>query len=80
MHFDEQSLLLRKCSGEAFFVAQIPEAYKSLPETFGVKEVMNMLDLEKAAAHKQCQRWMMHGFVERVRQGKYRKIIKDVMI
>ena len=56
------------------------EAYKSLPETFGVKEVMNMLDLEKAAAHKQCQRWMMHGFVERVRQGKYRKIIKDVMI
>ena len=56
------------------------EAYKSLPETFGVKEVMNMLDLEKAAAHKQCQRWMMHGFVERVKQGKYRKIIKDVMI
>ena len=56
------------------------EAYKSLPETFGVKEVMNMLDLEKAAAHKQCQRWMMHGFVERVKQGKYRKVIKDVMI
>jgi hypothetical protein len=56
------------------------EAYKSLPETFGVKEVMNMLDLENAAAHKQCQRWMMHGFVERVKQGKYRKVIKDVMI
>ena len=56
------------------------EAYKSLPETFGVKEVMSMLDLEKGAAHKQCQRWMMHGFIERVRQGKYRKVIKDVMI
>ena len=56
------------------------EAYKSLPETFGVKEVMNMLELEKAAAHKQCQRWLMHGFIERVRQGKYKKIIKDVMI
>ncbi|MBR2113440.1 MAG: hypothetical protein IJ929_02070, partial [Prevotella sp.] len=24
VHFDEQSLLLLKCSGEAFFVAQIP--------------------------------------------------------
>ena len=55
------------------------EAYKSLPETFGAKDVMSMLDLEKGAAHKQCQRWMMHGFVERVKQGKYRKVIKDVM-
>ena len=25
VHFDEQSLLLLKCSGEAFFVAQIPQ-------------------------------------------------------
>ena len=56
------------------------EAYKSLPETFGVNEVMSILDLEKAAAHKQCQRWMTHGFVERVKQGKYKKIIKDLMI
>ena len=56
------------------------EAYKSLPETFGVNEVMSILDLEKAAAHKQCQRWLTHGFVERVKQGKYKKIIKDLMI
>ena len=56
------------------------EAYKSLPETFGVNEVMSILDLEKAAAHKQCQRWLTHGFVERIKQGKYRKIIKDLMI
>ena len=56
------------------------EAYKSLPETFGVNEVMSILDLEKAAAHKQCQRWMTHGFIERIKQGKYKKIIKDLMI
>ena len=56
------------------------EAYKGLPETFGVKEVMSMLDLENAAAHKQCQRWLTHGFIERIKQGKYRKIIKDLMV
>ena len=55
------------------------DAYKALPEQFTAKEVMQMLDLENAAAHKQCQRWMMHGFVERVKQG-YKKIIKDLMI
>ena len=39
-----------------------------------------LLDIEDAPARQQCQRWMMHGFIERVKQGKYRKVIKDVMI
>ena len=56
------------------------EAYKSLPETFGVKEVMSILDIEDSPARKQCQRWLTHGFIERIKQGKYRKIIKDLMI
>ena len=44
------------------------------------EEVMAVLDVEKAAAYKQCQRWLMHGFVERLKQGKFKKIIKDLMI
>ena len=56
------------------------EAYKALPEQFTAKEVMLMLDIENGAANKQCQRWMTHGFIERIKQGKYRKIIKDLMI
>ena len=56
------------------------DAYKSLPETFGVKDVMSMLDIEDNPARQQCNRWMTHGFIERIKQGKYRKIIKDLMI
>ena len=56
------------------------DAYKSLPDTFTTKEVMEMLDLENNPARQQCKRWIMHGFVERLKQGKYRKIIKDLMV
>ena len=56
------------------------DAYKSLPETFGVKDVMSMLDIEDNPARQQCNRWMTHGFIERIKQGKYRKIIKDLMV
>jgi len=42
--------------------------------------VMNMLELEKAAAHKQCQRWLMHGFVERIKQGRYKKVMKEIIV
>jgi predicted transcriptional regulator of viral defense system len=55
------------------------EAYKALPETFGVRDVMATLDIEDSPARKQCQRWVTHGFIERIKQGKYRKIIKDLM-
>ncbi len=56
------------------------DAYRDLPETFTIKEVMAILDIEDVAARKQCQRWLMHGFVERVKQGKYRKVMKEIMI
>ena len=55
------------------------DAYRDLPETFTAKEVMAILDVEDVAAHKQCQRWLKHGFIERVKQGKYRKVIKEIM-
>ena len=56
------------------------DAYSSLPETFTTKDVQQLLDLEMEAASKQCQRWVTHGFVERVKKGKYKKIIKEIMI
>jgi len=55
------------------------EAYRQLPESFTTKDVMAVLDIERDAASKQCQRWLTHGFVERQKQGKYRKIIKEIM-
>jgi hypothetical protein len=56
------------------------DAYRDLPETFTTKDVQQVLDLEMEAASKQCQRWVTHGFVERVKKGKYRKIMKEIMI
>jgi hypothetical protein len=47
--------------------------------TFLINDVMAVLDIEKDAAHKQCQRWLKHGFVERVKQGKYKKVVKEIM-
>ena len=55
------------------------DAYRDLPETFTKQEVMAILDIEDVAAYKQCQRWMKHGFVERLKQGKYKKVIKEIM-
>jgi predicted transcriptional regulator of viral defense system len=56
------------------------EAYRQLPETFTTKDVMAVLDLEEDnAARQQCQRWLVHGFIERVKKGKFKKIIKDIM-
>ena len=56
------------------------DAYRDLPDTFGVKDVMAVLDIENNPANQQCKRWLTHGFIERIKQGKYRKIIKDLMI
>ena len=50
------------------------DAYRDLPETFTMKDVMAVLDIEDNPARQQCNRWLKHGFVERVKQGKYKKI------
>ena len=55
------------------------DAYRDLPATFGVKDVMQVLGVEDSPARKQCQRWVTHGFVERLKQGRYRKVIKEIM-
>ena len=55
------------------------DAYRDLPATFGVKDVMEVLGIENKAASQQCLRWVTHGFVERLKQGRYRKVIKEIM-
>ncbi len=56
------------------------DAYRDLPETFGVKDVMAVLGIEQEAATKQCQRWLTHGFVERLKKGKYKKVIREIVV
>ena len=56
------------------------DAYRDLPETFTAKDVMAVLNLEENPARQQCKRWAKHGFIERIKQGQYKKIIKEIMI
>ena len=56
------------------------DAYRDLPDTFTAKDVMALLDIERNTASQQCNRWLVHGFVERIKQGRYRKIIKEIMV
>ena len=56
------------------------DAYRDLPETFTTQEVMLVLDIEENPAAKQCQRWLKHGFIERIKKGKYKKVMKEIMI
>ena len=56
------------------------ECYSHLPETFTLKDVMGVLDIEDNAARKQCQRWVKHGFVERIRNGRYKKVIQEIVV
>ena len=56
------------------------DAYRDLPDTFTAKDVMALLDIERNTASQQCNRWLVHGFVERIKQGKYKKIMKEIMI
>ena len=56
------------------------DAYGSLPATFTTKDVQQILQLEKNPANQQCQRWLTHGFIERVKQGRYRKVIKQITV
>ena len=56
------------------------DAYRSLPEMFTTMDVQKVLDIEQKAANKQCQRWLTHGFVERIKQGKYKKIFKEIVV
>ena len=56
------------------------DAYRDLPERFTVKDVMAVLDIEDNPARQQCNRWLKHGFVERVKQGRYKKVMKEIVV
>ncbi len=55
------------------------DAYRNLPETFTVKDVMEILDIEQNPANQQCMRWIKHGFIERFKQKKYKKVFHEIM-
>ncbi len=53
--------------------------YAALPEEFSLEDIAKVCAIKKTAASTQIQRWVESGFVERVRQGIYRKIIQQII-
>ena len=71
-------------NGEKTFVPRIrksrnSEAYAMLPKEFKKSDVVNALGINENAAHSQIIRWMNAGYVEREKQGKYKKITDFVV-
>ncbi len=55
------------------------DAYQRLSDEFTSGDVMRELGIERDAAYQQCQRWEKHGFIEKVKKGRFRKIVQDII-
>ena len=53
--------------------------YSSLPEIFNVNDLVDKLSIAKNTAYGYCSEWMKMGYIDRVRQGVYKKIVKIIV-
>ena len=56
------------------------EAFEKLPDNFTIDDVMRVLEIEQHPAAMQCCRWKTHNFIQRVKQGKYKKLVKAIIL
>ena len=56
------------------------EAYEQLSEEFTTNDAMKLLEITATAARMQCSRWISSGYIERIKNGKFKKIIKAIII
>ena len=52
------------------------EQYARLPENFTLKDVMSVYGVSNNAARHHCCRFIKRGFVIRIKQGTYQKVVK----
>ena len=55
------------------------QLYAQLPEEFTTKVAMNVLGTTEHAVHNQLSRWVKSGYIERKGQGKYKKLIAQIV-
>lgn len=55
------------------------EAYAALPREFTTDDVAQGLDVKTNAAAAQIQRWLKAGYVERVKQGRFKKVYDSII-
>ena len=53
--------------------------YSSLPEIFNINDLVDKLSIAKSTAYGYCSVWMKMGYIDRVRQGVYKKIVKIIV-
>ena len=56
------------------------DAYEHLPESFTIEDVMRVLDIGQNSSIQQCRRWVTHNFIQRVKKGKYKKLVKVIIV
>ena len=55
------------------------QLYAQLPEEFTTKEAVNVLGTNENAVNAQLSRWVKSGYIERKAQGKYKKLIPQIV-
>jgi len=71
-------------NGEKNFTPRIrstrnSETYATLPQEFTIDDVEQRLALGRSASASQVRRWLAAGFIERMKQGKYKKVYDSII-
>ena len=53
--------------------------YAQLPEEFTTKGIEQVLDISHHAAENQITRWIQSGYIVRIAQEKYKKLITQII-
>ena len=55
------------------------QMYAQLPEEFTTKGIEQVLDISHHAAENQITRWIQSGYIVRIAQGKYKKLLNQII-
>ncbi len=55
------------------------QLYAALPEEFTGQEAVNILNSNQKAVNMQLSRWVQSGYIVRIAQGKYKKILTQII-
>ena len=55
------------------------QLYAGLPDEFTTKQAATVLGTNESATGQQLSRWVQSGYIERVAQGKYKKLLAQIV-
>ena len=71
-------------NGDKAFIPRVratrnSEGYAMLPQEFKNSDVQQRLNISQSAAGQQIERWQKSGYIQRVRQGVYKKVFDYIV-